>query len=127
MIQTPDVYTVALKMFGSLGLVLMILFGFFYGLRRFSQRDVLGSKGKLIQVLATHYLGGKKSIAIFKVPGTFLVVGVSNDRINLLARFKEEDWPHIPLLGGNIDEESSFLTTLFKISSKKIKSSDGHD
>jgi flagellar biogenesis protein FliO len=124
MIETPDAFTVALKMIGSLSLVLMILFGFFYGLKQLSQRDILGSKGKLIQVLATHYLGGKKSIAIFKIPGTFFVVGITNDQINLLACFKEEEWPQIPLPNGNVEEENSFLSTLFKTSLRNEKPGD---
>lgn len=121
MIQTPDAYTVALKMFGALGLVLVILFGFFFGLRRFVQRDVFRIKGNLIQLIATHYLGGKKNISIFKVPGIYLVVGVTNDQIHLLARLKEKDWPYTPSLDHNFKEESSFFTTLLKISSKNKK------
>jgi len=126
MIQTPDIYAVALKMIGSLSLVLLILLGFFYGLKRFSQKEVFGSKGKLIQVLSTYYLGGKRSIVVLKVPRTFLIVGITNDQINLLAHFKEEDWPHMTP-SSTIEEESSFLGTLFKASFKKIKSGDSHD
>jgi flagellar biosynthetic protein FliO len=126
MIQTPDIYTVAFKMFGALGLVLLILFGFFFGLRRFVQRDVFRIKGNLIQLIATHYLGGKKNISIFKVPGTYLVVGVTNDQINLLARLKEKDWPHMPSVAHNFKDEASFLTTLLKLSSKNKKTGAGY-
>jgi flagellar biosynthetic protein FliO len=126
MIQSPDVYSVAFKMFGALGLVLLILFGFFFGLRRFVQRDVFRIKGNLIQLIATHYLGGKKNISIFKVPGTYLVVGVTNDQINLLARLKEKDWPQTPSLERNFKGEASFLTTLLKVSSKNKKTGADH-
>lgn len=125
MIQTPDIYTVVLKMIGSLSMVLIILLGFFYGLKRFSQKEVFGSKGKLIQVLSTQYLGGKRSVIVLKVPKTFLIVGITNDQINLLARFKEEEWPNIASSSGNIVEDNSFLGTLFKTYFKK-KTGDGH-
>lgn len=52
-------------------------------------RSSLGSlsKGKVIETVATHYLGPKKSISVVKVCGRILVLGVSNDSINLIAQF----------------------------------------
>jgi flagellar biogenesis protein FliO len=126
MIQTPDIYAAAFKMIGALGVVLLILFGFFIGLRQFVQRDVFRTKGSLIQLIATHYLGGKKNISIFKVPGSYLVVGVTNEQINLLARLEEKDWPHMPSLDRNFKEETSFFTTFLKISSKNKKTGADH-
>lgn len=127
MTESLDIYAVALKMFGSLGLVLLIVFGFFYGLRRFVQRDMLGAKEKAIKLIATHHLGAKKNISIIKVPGTVLVVGVTSDRINLLTRLENEEFSHMPDVDENNFKENSFLSTFLKISSGGRKDSDVHE
>ena len=46
----------------------------------------LGGPGKLIEVEATHYLGPKKSIAVVKVQGRRLVLGVTEESINLITQ-----------------------------------------
>jgi flagellar biogenesis protein FliO len=43
-------------------------------------------KGKMIEVVANHYLGPKKSIAVVKVAGRLLVLGVTNEAINLITQ-----------------------------------------
>jgi flagellar biogenesis protein FliO len=111
-------------MIGSLSLAIMILLSFFYGLKRFSQKEVFGSKGKLVQVLSSHYLGGKRSVLVLKVPKTFLIIGITDNQINLLARFNEEEWPNIMSSDGDSVEENSFLGTLLK---RKPKSGGDHD
>jgi flagellar biogenesis protein FliO len=40
----------------------------------------------MIQVISTHYLDPKKSLAVVKVAGRLLVLGVSNDAINLITQ-----------------------------------------
>ncbi|MCM2324359.1 MAG: flagellar biosynthetic protein FliO [Oligoflexia bacterium] len=45
-----------------------------------------GRKEKMIEVLSTHYLGPKKSIAVVRVGGRTLVLGVSNESINLITQ-----------------------------------------
>ena len=48
------------------------------------------SSGQLIQVIASQYIGVKKSIALVKVPGTILVIGVSNDNISMLTKIEDK-------------------------------------
>jgi flagellar biogenesis protein FliO len=45
-----------------------------------------GKTGKMIEVVSTHYLGPKKSIAVVKVAGRMLVLGVSQDNISLITQ-----------------------------------------
>lgn len=47
----------------------------------------LGRPAKMIDVVATHYLGPKKSIHVVKVAGRTLVLGVSDGSINLITEF----------------------------------------
>jgi hypothetical protein len=44
----------------------------------------------MIEVVATHYLGPKKSIHVVRVAGRTLVLGVSDGSINLITEFQGE-------------------------------------
>jgi len=86
---TPDVASSAFQMLTALGIVLGGLLVVFYLMKRFLKRGVGDSKGQLIRVIASQYIGFKKNIALVEVPGTILVVGVSNDRITLLSKIED--------------------------------------
>jgi flagellar protein FliO/FliZ len=62
----------------------------FYLLKRYVKRDGGGTKGQLIRVIASQYIGIKKNIALVEVPGTILVVGISNDNISLLTKIEDK-------------------------------------
>ena len=86
---TPDVVSSAFQMLTALGIVLGGLLVVFYLMKRFLKRGAGDSKGQLIRVIASQYIGFKKNIALVEVPGTILVVGVSNDRISLLSKIED--------------------------------------
>ena len=52
---------------------------------RFARQN-LGRQGKMIEVVSNHYLGPKKSIAVVKVAGRMLVLGITNENINLITQ-----------------------------------------
>jgi flagellar protein FliO/FliZ len=64
--------------------------GWLGALGRIAKRG-LGRDGSMIEVLSTHYLGPKKSIAVVRVAGRLLVLGVSSDSINLITQLSGED------------------------------------
>ncbi len=86
---TPDMMVAGLKMVAALGVVLVILFALLYVMRKFVGSRMGTVEGKRIQVLESHYMGVKKSISLIRVPGKVLVVGVTNERINLLDTLDE--------------------------------------
>ena len=45
-----------------------------------------GSKAKMIEVVANHYLGPKKSISVVRIGSRMLVLGVTNESINLITQ-----------------------------------------
>ena len=45
-----------------------------------------GSKAKMIEVVANHYLGPKKSISVVRIGTRMLVLGVTNESINLITQ-----------------------------------------
>lgn len=89
--SSPDVVSGAFQMLTALGIVLGGLLLVFYFLKRYLKRDVGGSSGQLIQVIASQYIGIKKNITLIKVPGTILVVGVSNDNISMLTKIEDKE------------------------------------
>ena len=89
--SSPDVVSGAFQMLTALGIVLGGLLLVFYFMKRYLKRDVGGSSGQLIQVIASQYIGIKKNIALVKVPGTILVVGVSNDNISMLTKIEDKE------------------------------------
>lgn len=67
----------------SLGLVLGLLFGFSVFLKKFLRKSPL-KKNSQIKVLTQHYLGPKKSLAIIRVAGESMLIGVTDNNINLI-------------------------------------------
>lgn len=56
--------------------------------------SALNREGRLIEVVANHQLGPKKSIAVVKVRGQTLVLGITNESINLITQI-EGDLPSL--------------------------------
>jgi flagellar protein FliO/FliZ len=86
----PDIVSTALQMLTALGFVLGGLLVVFYFMKRFLKKDVGSSKGQLIKVIASQYIGIKKNISLVEIPGSILVVGVSNDNISLLTKIEDK-------------------------------------
>ena len=86
----PDIVSTALQMLTALGFVLGGLLVVFYFMKRFLKRDVGSSKGQVIKVIASQYIGIKKNISLVEIPGSILVVGVSNDNISLLTKIEDK-------------------------------------
>jgi flagellar protein FliO/FliZ len=57
---------------------------------RFAQKS-LGKDRRMVEVVSTHHLGPKKSIAIVKIAGRTMVLGVSNESINLITHLSDGD------------------------------------
>ena len=88
---TPDMLATSLKMIAALALVLGGLGIFFYVSKRFVRKDTGVSGGKMIRVLASQYVGLKKSISLVEIPGAILVVGITGDSIRLLTRIEDPE------------------------------------
>jgi len=86
----PDAISTTLQMLTALAIVLGGLLVVFYLLKRFLRRDAGGPGNPLIRVIASQYIGVKKNIALVEVPGTVLVLGVSNDNISLLTKIEDQ-------------------------------------
>ncbi len=90
MSAAPDLTMAALKMVMALGVVLLLVWGL-YRLTKGKLAMHPGGNRKMIQVLESQYVGVKKSIAMVKIPGSVLVLGVGTDAVNLLTRIDDPD------------------------------------
>ena len=86
----PNFVSTAIQMLTALGIVLGGVLIVFYVMRRFLKRDVGGSKEQLIKVISSQYIGIKKNISLVQIPGSILVVGISNDNISLLTKIEDK-------------------------------------
>ena len=91
MTTAPDALSTTLQMLTALAIVVGGLLVAFYLMKRFLKRDAGGASNALIRVVANQYIGVKKNIALVEVPGTALVLGISSDRINLLAKIEDQN------------------------------------
>jgi flagellar protein FliO/FliZ len=89
--HSPDLIEATLKMIFALAIVLGLLWLIHRWIRRTQPGAAAADRGRLIRVLGSHYLGTKKSIALVKVPGAVLVLGIGTEQVNLLTRLDDPD------------------------------------
>ncbi|MBI2712380.1 MAG: flagellar biosynthetic protein FliO [Bdellovibrio sp.] len=77
---------------------------------------------KMIQVVSTHHIDPKKSIAVVKIAGRLLVLGLSNDSINLITQFGESSDSLSPADLSDSDLTGSFGDLFQNENAKPLKS-----
>ncbi|OFZ21032.1 MAG: hypothetical protein A2X94_06790 [Bdellovibrionales bacterium GWB1_55_8] len=82
------------RVFGKLAAIIALLGAVAFGFRKFLRgnpilnrlaKNGIGKK-KMIEVLSNHYLGPKKSIAVVRVAGRTMVLGITEESINLITQ-----------------------------------------
>jgi flagellar biogenesis protein FliO len=70
------------------GLFVSVIFIF----KKYFNQNALpfGKKERIIQIVATHHIGQKKSISLIKVASEYLVVGVGTEGVSLITRLGPE-------------------------------------
>ena len=79
-----DVGLAGLKMAAALFIILALIFLGFYLLRRFGPKAGLSFGGGKINVVASLGLGPRKSVVVVRFLNKYLVLGVTDTRINKL-------------------------------------------
>jgi flagellar protein FliO/FliZ len=87
----PEILPSLLQMLASLAVVLGGLLLTLWFFKRFVQTRAGGVNNRLIRVLASTTIGLKKNITLVDVPGAILILGVTGDRISLLARIEDPE------------------------------------
>jgi len=86
-----NLLSTGLKTAGMLLIVLALLIGVLYVMKRFSffQRESTGEL--LIRVLSTKHLSPKERIEVIEISGERIVVGISPNNITFLTKLKDSD------------------------------------
>lgn len=83
----PNMYFSMIKIFSSLLILIGVLLLMMYLAKKINQK----SRGKqLIQIVSSIYIGAKRGITIAKIPGSVLVVGWTNNQIQLLEKITDD-------------------------------------
>lgn len=72
------------KMILGFVLVAVLLSGGIFYVRRYGANKESNSSLMQIKVVAQHYLGPKKSVAVIRVAGESLLIGITDNQINLI-------------------------------------------
>ena len=91
MSTSPEMWTAAIKMIAALAVVIGLLFGSLHIFKRLFKNRLGVQDRTLIKILSSTYVGVKKNIALVEVPGTVMVLGITNDRITLLSEISKAD------------------------------------
>ena len=84
-IKTADASANTSKMVVSFGVVALMLGAAYYFIRKYSTANKTGPKSNMqIKVLSQHYLGPKKSLAIVRVAGESILIGVTDQNISMI-------------------------------------------
>jgi flagellar protein FliO/FliZ len=79
------------KMLAALALVLAVLVGLYWFVRRFLPGQTPGTAGGGLRLVGRLPLGPKRGLALVEVAGRVLVVGLSEQNISLLATIDDPD------------------------------------
>ncbi|MFH1490169.1 MAG: flagellar biosynthetic protein FliO [Pseudomonadota bacterium] len=81
-----DFGAASIKMAGSLIIILGLIIGLFYLLKRFRLNAFSMGKNPLMRHVGTLSLAPKRSLALVEICGQWLVVGVGAENITLISR-----------------------------------------
>ena len=88
-----DLTLQALKTFGALAVVIAVLFGAAFALKRWGHRFAGSSEKALIHVLERRYLGPKHSLLLVRVAEETMLLGLSPQGLSFLASVGTESAP----------------------------------
>jgi flagellar protein FliO/FliZ len=87
--SVPDLWATAATGVAAMLLLLVVLAAALLWLRRAGQRAA--GSGTLVRTVASSYVGVKKMVSLVEIPGAVLVLGLSGDRIQLLATIDDPE------------------------------------
>ncbi len=89
--QTVEFGTAILKMVGGLAVVLALVLGLAFFLKKLSNLSPKMGNDSLLRLISTHRIGPKQIIALYQVGSKAFLLGISQDNINFLTDISMED------------------------------------
>lgn len=95
--KTEDKSSGGQKVVYSLGIMVILAGVGYYLIRRYSHKSTPGKSNMQMKVLAQHYLGPKKSLAIVRVAGESILIGVTDHNISMIKSLSllDEELPQV--------------------------------
>jgi len=87
---SPDLTITAVKMVLALVAILIALIIVYYLLKKLPLSPIKNDKNGYIRIIENKYLGLKKNLYLVEIPGSILVLGVSNDNISYLTEIHND-------------------------------------
>jgi flagellar protein FliO/FliZ len=86
----PELWMMALKSLAMLCIVLGVMIGVLYLLKRFYYSHGIINDRKLIREVSSHYLAPKERVVLIEVMGERLLLGVTPQNISYLTKIDTE-------------------------------------
>jgi len=91
-LETVPFLSSLVKMLFALAIVLGMMIGSMYFIKKIlHSTSPAMDRGDLIRILASRYLGPKNSILVVDVAGQIIVVGLSNQQMNVLTTISDKE------------------------------------
>lgn len=108
-IATTDLWVTFFKSAAMLCIVLGVLITVLFLIKRFLHTQGRPSKLGMIKVIASHYIAPKESLLLVDVLGEKLLIGVTSQNINCIAKIEnKEDL----IIDDNTSDNSRFIDVL---------------
>jgi flagellar protein FliO/FliZ len=92
LVTGPDFWLMILKSMGMLCLVLGLLIGLLYLLKRLTEARGVGSGRSMIRLLSSFHLTPKEKVVLLDVMGRKLLIGVTGQSITPLMELPADAW-----------------------------------
>ncbi len=121
----PALWYTILKSYGMLFVVIGILAGFLYLLKRFTGMNYHGGGQNPIKILGSHYIAPKSKLIVVDIQGEKMLLGVTPSAINMITKIPD----HAEFSDTGVTEQKdSMFRNLLKGTMKRETSGDGdHD
>jgi flagellar protein FliO/FliZ len=93
--EKPSVVAAIAKMISALAVVIAVVYGALYLLRKLMGRRYGGANGGSLEVLQTTYVGPHKAISLVRVGRRSVLVGVTDNQISTLTELDSDETDEI--------------------------------
>lgn len=114
---SPEIYPTAIRMIIVLIIFLLCMLTIFYLSKKVLKKGSKENGSNYIKIIESKYVGLKKSITLIYVPNKILILGISNEKINLLSEIKDKNIID-ELVVKNEEKQNLFYKNLQKWSTK---------
>lgn len=116
-----SVFWAILKMIFMLGVVVALIFGTVWLLKKISPQFNRTSSANIIKILSISYLGPKRALVLVEILDRIMLVGVTECDIRLITEFIDpEEIARLRTMTGKVNQADAFSTALASFFKNKM-------